>query len=358
MATSSSITVLAPFNAKRFTKADSLIVLLGSNWTSSEREQFYPIPKFADFGLATLTDLETRASNRALALQKGQPVWVPPELRIDYMLDLGRYYFQEDTDSGDFAPHNPNPRTQHRIRCEANVWSVGAVMWALTTLGDIRLLSQRINDILMGKRDACATFDGHNVISGFGKSIKDRYSQTLLRLIQKCTRMKPLLRPSVYTVLQTIEPQTQELEREVEAIRITGDESRLKVYFKGNEFNGLPEGDADLPPKTPKFWSDFANNLIWQPPESEIFCPPSAPVKLRFTERCPDPVRRSVQRKWKAAVQLRDRNKFPLTTKSSGLPIPTNSRRRKRRADEMDRDETENVGGWTRWLRRWKWWEK
>jgi hypothetical protein len=338
-------------------EADSLIVLLGSNWTSPESEQFYPIPKFADFGLATLTDFENRASNRASALQKGQPLWVPPELRIDYMLDLTRYFFQDDTDSVDFEPLNPNPRTQHRIRSEANIWGVGAVMWALTTFGDIRLLSQNINGILMGNRDACATFDGTNVIPAFDKSIEERYSHTLLRLIQKCTRMRPCMRPCVHSLLQIIEPQMQELERELEAIRFTGDESRLKVYFKGNEFNGLPEGDAELPPKTPKFWSDFANHLIWQPPECELFCPPSAPTKLHLTGRCPDAVRRSVQRKWKAAVQVRD-NKSPVPTRSSSLPIPTNSRRRKRRANEMDGDETENVGRWTRWLRRWKWWEK
>lgn len=283
-------------------EADSLLVLLGSNWTSLEREQFYPIPKFADFGLATLTDIDLRASNRASALQKGHPLWMPPELRIDYLTDLRRYYFQNDADSVDLDPHNPNPRTQHRIRSEANIWVVGAVMWALTTLGDIKLLSQNINGILMGDRDACATFDGVNTIMPFGKSVEERYSYTLRRLIQKCTRMVPEFRPSVHSLLEIIEPQIQELEREVEAIKFHGNDSRIKVYFKGDEFNGLPEGDADLPPKTEKFWSDFANHLIWQPPECELCCPPSAPTRLTLTERCPDAVRRSVQRKWKSAV--------------------------------------------------------
>ncbi|KIX07187.1 uncharacterized protein Z518_01840 [Rhinocladiella mackenziei CBS 650.93] len=77
-----------------------------------------------------------------------------------FMKDYRNYYFRQD------VPASPStlPRDLDRIRPEANLWGIGAIMWSLTTPEEVEILRQRVNDILPGTRPAYRTFNGHDVI--------------------------------------------------------------------------------------------------------------------------------------------------------------------------------------------------
>lgn len=343
--------------------ANLLIVLLRSTSASPHLGHLYPLPKVADFGLATLIEGRRRPENRAANLRAGHASWSPPELRVDFMRDPNRYFFDRDTEDDEPRPYpsGEKPRDQHRILSGANVWAVGAVMWILASHGDIRELSKRINSILMGDRAARDTWDRTNLI-GLHEFGEAQYSAELLELIQECTRLKPEERPSAASLLDTTELRMQKIERDLGAIGLDGLGEGLKVHFKSDDFKALPRGDAVLPPLPEYFWLDYANHLVWEPPGAELVCPPSAPRDLVVTERCPDAVTRNLTRRWKTAIRRRDNPRVSPPPAPAGPALPENARGRKRRADEMDQDEAvnaeadENEGGAMRWLRRWRWW--
>jgi len=368
-------------------KLTPLIVFLSSNRTSSDGEaSVYPIPKLGDFGLAAITDQERRRENRARALKdRGTGNWKPPEYRVNEMRDPNNYFFETESDD-EWSTSEPGERDTHRISSDANIWAVGAVMWALVTLRSVNILGAAVNNILQGRGATRPDSDDTHVIAAFGADIQDLYSKQLLQLIRDCTALRPWDRPRAFHLLEILEARMQDVKRQVEKSTLEGDEDRHMVYFKGSELNRLPEGDADLPAPDDKFWSQFADRLVWHAPDDGIPCPPSAPNEVKLLLRCPPAVSRSVQRRWKAAIRARDRKKFPFppvkSARSRGSAV---QRRRKRKAEEMDKDEAanagenageninenvngnvgadvggnvgENVGGWVRRFRRWRWWQ-
>src|ERR1700759_2479217 len=102
------------------------------------------------------------------------------------MTDFRNYYFVQDI--------HPNLRTQvginrkfHRIRPEANIWALGAIMWNLVTLEEIETLSNRVDFILNGQNTTARGFDGINILKRPDPEIKRRYSPKLWQLICECT---------------------------------------------------------------------------------------------------------------------------------------------------------------------------
>lgn len=214
-------------------KANSSIVLLSSNRRSSNSESLFPIPKFADFGLATITDTERRKESRAKALQRGTGNWIAPEQRVLQMKDPSKYFFETDSDDPDddeCPPFRPRPRNRHRICSEENICAVGAIMWTLVTLRSINDLGKTVNRLLKGDQDAHLEFAGTNVIRDFDSDMKKRYSNALLELIQKCTRLRSWDRPSGRPLLENLEAQMQVVKGEVEASTLKGDEDHHMVF--------------------------------------------------------------------------------------------------------------------------------
>jgi 2-methylisocitrate lyase-like PEP mutase family enzyme len=71
-------TVCKTLTADNQVTADHLAVLLGSNITKDGKRQWYPVAKFADFGLSITTNPYEALRNTARFLQKGTKVWYPP----------------------------------------------------------------------------------------------------------------------------------------------------------------------------------------------------------------------------------------------------------------------------------------
>ena len=53
-------------------------ILLGTNVTQDGQRRWYPIPKFADFGLSIITSPNEALRNQARFLQLGSRAWYPP----------------------------------------------------------------------------------------------------------------------------------------------------------------------------------------------------------------------------------------------------------------------------------------
>lgn len=307
----------------------------------------YPIPKVADFGLATIIDSETSNKARAAKLRPGVATWAPPELRAaQNRLHPSRYFFNEDTGEveDDFGD---DPRDQHRISSKANIWAIGAIMWVLTSHGQARGLSTIVNSILTGKRKLDDNWERTtNIIEldDFGAHANWAYHQDLLCLIQECTRLKPGRRPGAENLISAIEEHIYDMEETVSAARAKGGDDPTRVYFQTHEFKGLPPGDADLGPKRPAFWSSFADSLIWESPEVEFVCPPEAPTDVTLTEalRCPEPVIKDARRRWKAAIRRRD-NPGTTPPPRSSPPNPTVANPEAQEDEEQRREGPANV---------------
>lgn len=99
------------------------------------------------------------------------------------MTDPGRYYFSQDV-APKFDAKAKLERKFHRIRPEANIWALGAVMWSLVTLGEIEELSERVDNVLRGKGLAAHNFDGKIILRQPGSEITERYSPKLWELIE------------------------------------------------------------------------------------------------------------------------------------------------------------------------------
>ncbi|KIY02715.1 uncharacterized protein Z520_01180 [Fonsecaea multimorphosa CBS 102226] len=279
-------------------------IFLGMNTTKDDGTVWYPVPKIGDFGLATTTNPDELTTNTAQILQRGTAAWMPPEQRIHHMQDWRRYYFD-----GDVNPRFPSNRQTklHRIRPEANLWAIGAVMWNLMTMGEIEELSEKVDDILLGEGPAWQAFDGTNILDSVAPEVRDRYSPELFELIQQCTALRPADRPPPKRLLQDVFSNLNQcFAREEEAFRRTQDPRPLTVAFEKDHINDLPDGGANF--DRPKiFWDDFADHLLWAPREWDLVCPPTAPRTLEFDDRWPLPLRERINERWKEAVLKRDR---------------------------------------------------
>jgi hypothetical protein len=80
------------------------------------------------------------------------------------MTDIRHWYFRQE-----ISPRLRNSigvnRSFHRIRPEANIWAIGAIMWSLVTMNEIEVLSYRVDDILKGGTIAAREFDGINILN-------------------------------------------------------------------------------------------------------------------------------------------------------------------------------------------------
>ncbi|KAH0845400.1 hypothetical protein FOPE_11314 [Fonsecaea pedrosoi] len=279
-------------------------IFLANHTNRDEGAIWYPVPKIGDFGLATTTNPDELTTNTAAALQRGTEVWAPPELRIRLMQRGVRYHFEEDVNTQFLIDGNVS---LHRIRPEANIWAIGAVMWTLMTMEEIDELSERVDDILLSQGRAWRAFDRVNVVGSVGPEITSRYSPQLIALIRECTRLRPGDRPQPDRLVEDIfENLVRCFEREQEVFLRTGDPTRLKVAFGHDDINDLADGGARFP-KQPIFWDDFADHLLWSPKDVDLVCPPSAPEYLPFDDQWPAPLRKRFNDRWSRAVQKRDR---------------------------------------------------
>ncbi|KIW28415.1 uncharacterized protein PV07_08082 [Cladophialophora immunda] len=312
-------------------------IFLGMNATKDEGTIWYPVPKIGDFGLAITTNADELTTNTAQALQRGTVVWSPPEQRIRHMQDWRMYHFD-----GDVNPRFPSNRdtSLHRIRPEANIWAIGAVMWSLMTMGEIDELSEKVDDILLGEGPAWRTFDGTNVLHTVDPEIMSRYSLELIELIQECTSLRPADRPPPNRLVQDILENLQKcFAREEEVFRQTQDPTPLIVAFDQNQINDFPDGGANFT-KRSYFWDDFADHLLWGPKELDLLCPPAAPQFLNFDDRWPLPLRRKINERWRQAVLKRDRraaqSRHGRTTPSNVLQNPETRQFDQHSADQPD----------------------
>ncbi|KIW69466.1 hypothetical protein PV04_05342 [Phialophora macrospora] len=284
-------------------------IFLATNPTRDEGTVWYPKPKIGDFGLATTTNAGELYTNQAKVMQAGTPCWQPPEKRIGYMQAPRRYYFQQDVHPN-LKKEAGSERKFHRIRQEANIWAIGAVMWNLITLDEIETLSHKVNLILYGSNATAGAFDGTNIVKRPPPVIEQRYSPKLWDLVCECLRMKPGDRPPPSRLISEIETAMQEcMEREQAEYRRTGDLAPLMVAFQENQINDLPDGGANFH-KGMYFWPDFAQHLLWTPRQWGPLCPPEAPRRMDFrADGLPSPLRRREEQRWEEALEERDRRR-------------------------------------------------
>ncbi|EXJ73195.1 NEK protein kinase [Cladophialophora psammophila CBS 110553] len=279
-------------------------IFLAMNTDEDDGTFWYPIPKIGDFGLAMTINPDELVRGTAAAIQRGTELWQPPEQRIKYMTAWHRYHFGDDVDPR--FPPNTNPALR-RIRPEANIWAIGAVMWSLMTLEEIDELSDRVIDILMGEGPAWLTFGGTNVLDRADPEIRKRYSPELFELIQECTSLRPGSRPPPSRLLQDVLANMEKcFEQEEEMFRHTNDRAPITVAFAQDHFNDLPDGGANLNRQC-VFWDDFADHLLWDKKEWDFVCPPAAPRELNFDDSWPRQIRERLEERWKEAVLRRDR---------------------------------------------------
>ncbi|OCT47607.1 hypothetical protein CLCR_03390 [Cladophialophora carrionii] len=296
-------------------------IFLATNPSRDEDTVWYPKPKIGDFGLATTTNAGEINRNHAKAMQAGTPCWQPPEQRISQMNDYRHYYFHEDVHP-DLKRTVGLDRRFHRIRQEANIWAIGAVMWNLVTLDEIEVLSDKVNRILSGGTAAARAFDGKNIMKRPDPVIEQRYSPKLWDLVCECLRMKPGDRPPPSRLLSEIEIGMRDcMEREQAEYQRTGDLAPLLVAFEQNQINDLPDGGANFR-KNLDFWSYFAEHLLWTPRQWGPLCPPDAPRHMNFeADGLPSPLRRRQEHEWEEALKQRDRKR---TAQDAGEPLPIN----------------------------------
>ena len=241
------------------------------------------------------------------------------ELRIKKMTDYRHYHF-----SGDLHPHTRArvgiDRKYHRVRPEANIWTLGAVMWSLVTLREIEELGSKVEDILEGAVATRRSFDGKNVLKRLDQEIKNRYSPELWSLIQECTRLKPGDRPPPSRLLGDITAGLQKcVEREEERVRQTNDPAEYNVAFDPSHIHDLPDGGADFP-KSMQFWHEFAEGFLWAPREWGTICPPDAPRALAFgIDGLPSPLIHRQQQRWREGIAERDRKR---AAQNASRPYP------------------------------------
>ncbi|KAJ9611256.1 hypothetical protein H2200_004439 [Cladophialophora chaetospira] len=287
-------------------KADN--IFLAANPAKDSDTIWYPKPKIGDFGLSVTTHPLEIYTNYAKALQRGTPTWQPPEIRIHEMKAMRYYYFREDVHPELKQKVGDLDRRYHRVRPEANVWALGAVMWSLTTLNEVDVLDNKVTKILYGDNPIARAFDHTNIIKRADPEITRRYSSKLWDLICQCLRMKPCDRPPPCRLLSEIEAGMQECIQRAEAeYARTGDLAPLKVAFEENQINNMADGGARFP-KHMNFWPDFADHLLWMPREWGPLCPPEAPRNIDFeADGLPSPLRRRQEQRWEQALEERAR---------------------------------------------------
>jgi len=232
------------------------------------------------------------------------------------MTDPKKYYFMQ-------PGINPSQRDQHKILSKANIWAVGAVMWSLTSLGEIQTLSNQTDAILMG----IFPLDGVNILQEFEVSVTRNYSPQLLGMIKKCLRMRTQDRPTAEDLFREVFLLRQEcLEKETERANRTGDWQPLYLWCTPDELNELGSGDAISDDKDSTFWETFAERLIWVHQGSCLPCPPSAPERLSMNPSWPEALRQRLERRWATAIKHRDERIRP--------PSSANTESRKRTASE------------------------
>ncbi|OAP58717.1 hypothetical protein AYL99_07807 [Fonsecaea erecta] len=278
-------------------------IFLGRNPGRQEGTAYYPVPKIGDFGLAVTTNANELTRNTAQLIQQGTQCWKAPEQRIHHMQDWRNYYFSEDVN-----PRFPSNRSTslHRVRHEANVWAIGAVLWNLMTMDEIEVLSDKVDDILLCEGPAWMSFDGTNVLNDVDSEISNRYSPELIELIQECLSLRPGDRPPPDRLIRDIESMHQSFAREQASFPHRQDSPRPMVAFDPKEINAYPDGGANFS-KQGRFWDDFADHLLWGPEELDLVCPPEAPNSLDFDTDWPQPLRTRMTERWKEAVEKRAR---------------------------------------------------
>lgn len=223
--------------------------------------------------------------------------------------DLGQpiypYYNPRRVDGPSFREDRGTPQDtdSHCVGPEANTWGVGVIIYLLMALEDILTLSESIdhklrpgperddprrNQYLFEVEDFPSFLDPH-----------EEYSYELKRLVQECTRLEPLRRPSVDTVCQQIQNGIfRERERLYQAFG--HDENAIqdatRVAFSNEEWHDVPRGpflmmDRPIPGDVKnkariQEWYDFQWQVEqWADPNAPMLIPPG-----RCTSRVPSSV--------------------------------------------------------------------
>ena len=220
------------------------------------------------------------------------------------------------------------PKHAHRIGPEANTWAVGVIMWELLTLGPVKVLSKRVDDILCERMRPYGDGAIYPALStNKSKVIGDEeYSLSLRRLILACLNIYPQKRPSI-TVLrasvghyasQYFDKLTQKHGNDADAWR-----RATKVYYKENEINQMPAGVHDFN-LVKNFQAEFEYRAMFDDPDWGTLNRPQRP-------RDPDErlSRGSAATGSKLNQSARYRSRSPERSSDSNVSVaPNNGRRR------------------------------
>lgn len=191
----------------------------------------------------------------------------------------------------------PQNTESHCIGPEANLWGVAVVVSMLMTGESMPEISRRID---WHYRPGNPTRDNPNMNAYLYRAdafpthlIGDEdYSPDLKALVSECSRMEPLKRPNLDTVIETIkEGIVRERHRLEDAF---GTEAAIReatrVVFSNEEWHDVPQGPFMMMPRpTPGFneervgqmWRDFSHNVeAWQDPAEPPLYPPGRTAEV------------------------------------------------------------------------------
>lgn len=189
---------------------------------------FYPVAKLGDWGLAIETTISDTGNPRSYT-GAGTRGYMAPEQRATR--DKGWYL------SGPSG----------RLSSHTNIWAIGATMYDLLTLHQVRraLYSGEIDE------------DGEGL--GEIQTTKEpEYTSTLRRLVRSCLRPNPQQRPNIRQLREIIGSSRAEFK--LEGSRLRGEDQSVpheteRLYYRGKEIekmepggwqpthSNLPEGD-------------------------------------------------------------------------------------------------------------------
>ena len=319
-------------------------IFLGANTAGENDAIFFPKIKVGDFGLSRTTNFADVNKNQARALNGGTPNWRAPvstifsfdlltlsvltmtqEQRTHAMNDFRNYYFGQDIHPGLKALGGLG-RKCHRIRPEANIWAMGAIMWSMVTLNEIEELSQKVDQVLGGQDPGARNFDGERLLKRPDPEISRRYSSQLWRLIVQCTKLKPDDRPSPTALVSQIEAAMKDCCTKANAeYERTGDTTPFSVAFAENEIDQLPDGGARFK-KDRLFWYEFGDHLLWTPRHWGLLAPPDMPIHVDLGfEGLPDELAVRQRQRWNEAVDERNKRRAAAMVASFGFALPTTS---------------------------------
>lgn len=254
-------------------------VFLGRRIEHGILTDIYPIPKVADFGLATFVSPTDRDGNRARDMQGGTWLWKPPETRTSNMSHKWRF---ADQPAGDTDPD------ERIITTQANLFSLAATIWTFMTGSEIEELSTMINGRLASLSPSHFEYlDPLEPITKNGSVSGDEYSAELRHLIRDCLKLSPTSRPHPIQFWTRVRKGLKNCiagETAKNKNNPTLSDARLQVYYRANEINDVSSGTANFDLDT-KFWQRFVQATLFIPEDWGVLLPPTLPEVLEHSNQ-------------------------------------------------------------------------